>query len=464
MQFLPIFLDTKDKTILVIGGEGAAEAKLRTLVKTQAEITLIATAVSPEIKRWHDEGRLEIFERQWIEDDIKDVLIVYAATENPQENAEIARIAKDRDILVNAADQKEDCAFYSPAIVDRDPVIVAIGSEGTSPGIARAIKSDIEQNLPTGLGGLAREVAKIRTKIAASIPDFSKRQKIWARVFSGLNLREKLQMSQETLHERFEDAVSGVAEEAKSGKVSLVGAGPGGLDLLTIGAQRRLHEADVIVYDRLVSQEVLELGRKEAKYIYVGKSPGAHSTPQSEINRIIVEEAKQGQHVVRLKGGDPLVFGRADEEIEAVKSSGIDLDIVPGITSAAAAAASVGMSLTSRGHNKAITLLTGHDTKGFAEQDWKTLSAPDSRAAVYMGLGAARFIQGRLFLHGADPSFPVSIVENASRANEKRVVTTLKNMVQDIENKGINGPAILLLGFSPDAEYSVSLNKVGVST
>jgi len=233
------------------------------------------------------------------------------------------------------------------------------------------------------------------------------------------------------------------------GSVALVGAGPGSSDLLTLGARRALHTADVIVYDRLVSQAVLEYGRKEAEYIYVGKNPHGRSTPQDEINDIIVKKAQHGAFVVRLKGGDPLIFGRADEELDAIVGAGLRYDIIPGITSAAAAAATVGASLTARGQNKSVSFLTGHDAKGFAEQDWKGLSQPGKRAAVYMGVGAARFIQGRMILHDADPGLDITIVENASRDTELVVHTTLAELADSIEANGIIGPAILLIGYSP---------------
>ncbi|RZV38510.1 MAG: uroporphyrinogen-III C-methyltransferase, partial [Acidimicrobiales bacterium] len=239
------------------------------------------------------------------------------------------------------------------------------------------------------------------------------------------------------------------------------GSGPGNPDLLTFQARQKLHSADVIVYDRLVSQGVLDLARREAEYIYVGKIPNGKSTPQSEINDILVEKAKQGLSVVRLKSGDPLIFGRADEEIEALEAASISFEICPGITSAAAAAASIGASLTARGHNKSVSFLTGHDAKGFAEHDWTSLAQPHARAAVYMGVGAARFIQGRLLLHGATRNLPIAIVENASRPNEKIVSSKLDALPDDLTRAGIKGPAILLIGYSLKQALSLPTHKIG---
>jgi len=218
--------------------------------------------------------------------------------------------------------------------------------------------------------------------------------------------------------------------------------------MLTTAARRALHAADVIVYDRLVSDGVMELGRREAEYVYVGKTPGEPSIKQNAINAILIDKASQGLSIVRLKSGDPLIFGRADEEIDALQAVGIPVEIIPGITSAAAAAAAINASLTTRGTNRAISLLTGHDAKGFAEQDWASLARPGGRAAVYMGVGASRFIQGRLMLHGAEADRPVTVVENASRPNQLIVYTTLQNLPDDIGTAGIKGPAILLIGYS----------------
>lgn len=451
MRYLPIFFDTKEKTILVDGGEGAAEAKLRTLLRVDGQIIVHAAEPSDHIKAWAEQGKIDLIGRALEITDLDSAALIYAASEDPSRNSEVAGWAKNAGIPVNAADQKEDCSFITPAIVDRDPIVVAIGSEGTAPGLARSLKADIEGRLPVSTGALARKIAELRARLSSIMPDFSDRQKLWANIFSsGKTLEKRLGHTPDQIEAAFETALSGQSSE-KIGHVSMVGAGPGDIDLLTLGAQRRLHAADVIVYDRLVSQEILDLGRREAEYIYVGKKPGAHSVRQDEINRIIVQKALEGHHVVRLKGGDPLIFGRADEEIEALEQAGIDYHIVPGITSAAAAAASIGTSLTSRGHNKSATLMTGHDSKGFAEQDWRALAAPKARAAIYMGLGASRFIQGRLLLHGASRDHPVTVVENASRTSEIVVDTTLGNLVQDIEKYGITGPAILLYGYESQA-------------
>lgn len=450
MRYLPIHFDTQNAQILVIGGGAAAEAKLRTLIKTEARITLIAPLVSDEIARWVEQGLITHEARSFLDWDIDKATLVYAATEDDQLNAEIAELASEKGKPVNAADQKEACSFITPAIVDRSPVIVSIGTEGTSPSLARAIKSEFETRLPETLGKLALKINQLRGHVKNQLPNLAARQRFWASLFGGTDLDAQLRISEGELANRVATKLrAGEDGNEKGGEVVIVGAGPGSADLLTLGARRALHSADVIVYDRLVSQGVLDFGRREATYIYVGKEPGGKSTPQDEINEILVAKARDGLFVVRLKSGDPLIFGRADEEIAALSGAGITFSIIPGITAAASAAAEIGASLTTRGRNKAVSLLTGHDAKGFADHDWKALSEPQARAAVYMGVGAARFIQGRLLIHGADRNMPVTVVENASRAEQIIVATTLGELPSDIEHGGIKGPAILLLGYAP---------------
>ena len=449
MRYIPIHVDTKDARILIVGGESAAEAKLRTLIKTEADLHVVAPEINPEIARWVEAGRITYSAREFEVTDLDGVRLVYAATEDDDINLEVGELAREIGLLVNAADQKEACDFITPALVDRSPVIVSIGTEGTSPSLARAVKTDLEARLPSGLGKLALIINDLRAKVKAAIPPLSKRQLFWADIFDGKDLVSQLRVSGEELTQRVDDKLAGHVKD-KTGSVALVGSGPGNPDLLTLAARQKLHSADVIIYDRLVSQGVLDFGRREAEYIYVGKEPGGKSTPQDEINALIVQHALEGSTVVRLKSGDPLIFGRADEEIDTLEAAGIGYDIVPGITAAAAAAAEIGASLTTRGHNKAVSFLTGHDAKGFAEHDWKGLAAGGARAAVYMGVGASGFIQGRLLMHGAAKDLPVTVVENASRTSQIILATTLDRLADGIKAHGIKGPAILLLGYTPN--------------
>lgn len=446
MQYLPIHFDTRGAKILVVGGGPAAEAKLRTLLKTEANLIVVDREVGPEVSRWASQGKLNWEKRDYQESDLNSASLVYAATEDDALNATIAASATARQIPVNAADQKAACRFITPALVDRAPVLVSIGTEGTSPALARALKAELETILPPETGAFALKTKLLREKVKALLPDLADRQRFWARILGGKDLSAQLRVSPEGLESQVEMELAG--QDDIAGKVFLVGAGPGNPDMLTTAARRALHAADVIVYDRLVSDGVLELGRREAEYIYVGKTPGEPSIGQTAINQILIDKATEGLSVVRLKSGDPLIFGRADEEIDALSALDIPVQIIPGITSAAAAAAAINASLTTRGTNRAVSLLTGHDAKGFAEQDWASLARPGGRAAVYMGVGASRFIQGRLMLHGAEGDRPVTVVENASRPNQIITYTTLRKLPDDIAAAGIKGPAILLIGYA----------------
>lgn len=460
MRYLPIHIETRDVTIRVFGGGDAAEAKLRTLIKTEARLEVISENISPEIARWAEQGRLTWIPKSFEASDLPGARLVYAASEDDGLNARIAELARNEGVLANAADQKSACDFITPALVDRSPVLVSIGTEGATPGLARALKADLEKRLPADLGNLALLTKKLRATVKEQLPDLSDRQSFWAKIFGGKDLSHQLRLGAEAFTKTVESALSNPSEE-KTGQVALVGAGPGNPDLLTFAAQQALHGADVIIYDRLVSQQVLELGRREAEYIYVGKTPNGPSVTQDDINALIVEKARDGLHVVRLKGGDPLIFGRADEEINVLRDADIAFRIVPGITAAAGAAAEIGASLTTRGKNSSVTFLTGHDTKGYAEQDWKALANSGSRAVVYMGVGASRFIQGRLLIHGASAETPVTVVENATRPEQKVVVTKLSTLADDMTKAGIKGPAVLMLGYSANrAEVTQILKAV----
>ena len=438
MRYLPIHIDLRGRDVVVFGGGGAAEAKLRTLLKTEAMLTVVARAPSAEIRRWADAGRLTLADRT-----MDGAALVYAATEDPQENLRLAKAARALGIPVNAADMPAGCDFITPAIVDRSPVSVSIGTEGTSPGLARALKSDLEARLPSDLGETARTIKGLRDELKVQEPDIAKRQALWADVL-GSGLSDVASLDSESVTDRYRTARAGGVTQ---GHVHIVGAGPGDPDLLTVGALRVMHSADVVVYDRLVSDEALSLCRREAEFIYVGKQAGGASTRQEAINAVLVEKASEGHRVVRLKSGDPLVFGRAEEEFAALDEAGIGFTIHPGITAATAAAAGLRHSLTVRGENTAAVLATGHHENGFAELDWAALARPGARASIYMGVRAARFIQGRLLVHGADPQTPVSIVENASRPDQRVVEATLATLPDALHD--VTGPAVLMLGYAP---------------
>ncbi|WP_372604708.1 siroheme synthase CysG [Actibacterium sp.] len=448
MKHFPIFLSVQDKRIVVSGGGDAAVAKLRLLLKTEARIVVYAIDASAEIQDWAVQGRLTLIRRPLEAGDVAGAALLYAADEDDLLDAHVAWLGQEAGVLVNVVDNLEASGFITPAIVDRDPVTIAIGTEGAAPVLARAIKADLEQRLPQSTGVLAR-LGRAFRPLAEQLPKGRARRAFWSDYYFRAGPLA-LEQGQEALAPALETLLSDhLAAGKRPGHVDLVGAGPGDPELLTLKARRVLHEADVVIHDRLVSTEILELARREAVIIEAGKTGFGPSMPQDQINALMVEHASTGAHVVRLKAGDPTVFGRLDEELDALTEAGIAWRIVPGITAASAAVAQIGQSLTKRGRNGAVRFLTGHDIKGFAEHDWRTLARTGEVAAIYMGKRSARFLQGRLMMHGADPLTQISIVENASRADSRVVATTLADLPTALE--GVDGPAVLLLGLAPRA-------------
>lgn len=451
MKHFPIFVAVENRRILLSGGGDAALAKLRLLLKTDARIEVYATTPAPEIGAWAETARLTLHRRALTPSDLPGALLIYAADEDDAADARIKRLADTAGILVNIVDNLTDSAFITPAIVDRDPVTVAIGTEGAAPVLARAIKRDLEEKLPVTLGTLARIGKSFRGAVDA-LPFGRKRRDFWAEYYFDTGPKALADDGEAGVRAGLRRLLANhLTASDRDGHVALVGAGPGDPELLTLKARKALDEADVIIHDRLVAPEILELARREATLLDVGKQGFGRHTPQEEIARLMVEHAAKGLQVVRLKSGDPVIYGRLDEEIDALEAAGITWSIVPGITSASAAAAGIGQSLTRRGRNSALRVLTGHDTEGFAEQDWAALARPGTVAAIYMAKKGARFLQGRLLMHGAPAATPVTIVENASRPDQRTVASTLATLAADLDSAALTGPAILLYGLAPRA-------------
>ncbi|MEQ5868805.1 uroporphyrinogen-III C-methyltransferase [Sagittula sp. NFXS13] len=447
MRHFPIFLALSNRAVVLSGGGDAALAKLRLLLKTEAALHVYAPDPAPEIIAWDAEGRLSLHRRPMEACDLIGAALVYAADEDDAQDARTKRLAHGAGVLLNVVDNLEDSQFITPAIVDRDPVTVAIGTEGAAPVLARAIKAHLEEHLPAGTGTLARIGQGFR-KMAEKLPFGRARRDFWQDYYFNAGPRALPQGEaavQESLDTLLDDHLT---RKERAGFVAFVGSGPGDPDLLTLKARRKLDEADVVLYDRLAPKAILELARREAIMIDVGKIGFGPSTPQEHINALLVEHAQNGSQIVRLKGGDPTLFARLDEEIDALTDHGIGYEIVPGLTAASAAAAAIGQSLTKRGRNQQVRLLTAHDTDGFADHDWRTLAAPGQIAAIYMGKRAARFIQGRLLMHSAAPDTPVTVVSNASRADQHVLETSLATLSADLD-RCPDGPALILYGLAP---------------
>ncbi|MCY4335126.1 MAG: siroheme synthase CysG [Litoreibacter sp.] len=445
MKHFPIFMALEGRRVVLSGGGEAALAKLRLLLKSEAKLTVVASDAAPEIQAWAADGKLHLIARAMEPGDALCASLFYAANEDDAEDARVAALAHRDGALVSIVDNLADSQFITPAIVDRDPVTVAIGTEGAAPVLARSIKKSLEEQLSPNLGLMARVGKAFRAKVEA-LPFGAKRRAFWSDYYKAdVKAENAAQERLETLLDQHLNAPE------REGWVDLVGAGPGDPELLTLKARSALDKADVIIYDRLVAPEILELARREATLISAGKEGFGPSVSQDAINEMIVSHARGGAHVVRLKSGDPTVFGRLDEEIEACEACGITWNIVPGITSASAGVAALGQSLTKRGRNSAVRLITGHDTKGYADHDWRALAQPGEVAAIYMGKKSARFIQGRLLMHGADPATPVTVIENASRPTQRILSTTLSELEPSLTEANLSGPALVFLGLAPRA-------------
>ena len=408
---------------------------------------MLASAPAAEVLAWAAAGRIRLVERDLAAGDADGAALVYGATGDATEDARVVAIGRAAGALANIVDDLEGSDFITPAIVDRDPVTVAIGTEGAAPVLARKIKADVEAMLPVTLGLLTRIGQGFREKVEAL--DSKARRSFWTRFYferGPLALEAGLEAAEDVL-----ETMLAEGEAPRQGVVHLVGAGPGDPELLTLKARRLLHEADVVVHDRLVPQAILELARREAEILEVGKTAFGPSWKQDDINALIVRHALKGRTVVRLKGGDPAVFGRLDEEIEALEAAGVTYGIVPGVTSASAGAAAIGQSLTRRGRNSAFRFLTGHDVDGFAEHEWRELARPGSTAAVYMGTKAATFLRGRLMMYGAPGDTPVTAVENASRPDQRVITTTLFELPLALRAAAPEGPVMILYGLAPRA-------------
>ncbi|QDY68978.1 siroheme synthase CysG [Qingshengfaniella alkalisoli] len=449
MQHFPIYISLTGERVVVAGGTEAAVAKLRLLMKTEAVLEVYAAQVHAAIRDWAEAGKLRLISRSVEASDLQGARLAYAAFEDEAKDAAFAALARSKGVLVNIVDNLHDSQFITPAIVDRDPVTVAIGTEGAAPVLARAIKADLEERLPYRLGLLAR-VGKAFRNRADVLPMGRNRRDFWRDYYFGKGERQTAQANPLSIENELEHLLQKHLDAPeREGRVDFVGAGPGDPELLTLKARRLIDEADVILHDSLVPLEILELARREALIIETGKRGYGKSIAQDDIHSLMIEHAADGAQIVRLKGGDPSVFARLDEEIDALDAAGIAWSVTPGITSASAAAASSGASLTRRGRNTGLRLLTAHDTEGFADHDWQALAREGEVTALYMAKKGARFVQGRLLMHGAKPQMPVTIVENASRPDERRIVTDLSNLATDLDTLSLDGPAILLLGLSP---------------
>jgi uroporphyrin-III C-methyltransferase / precorrin-2 dehydrogenase / sirohydrochlorin ferrochelatase len=451
MRTFPVFISFDGKPPLVVGGGELAAIKVRLLLKRATTVDVAAAQLSDALSKLAEAGQVTRVSPDPGIDQLRGRPLVIAATEDAEEDARVSAIARALGVPVNVPDRPELCTFALPAIVDRGEVTVAIGTSAAAPVLAQRLRAWLEQELHPRLDALAKIAGEFRGAVAEKVPAGTPRRRFWESVFDGAAAEAVLDgdegAARALIGEAIERARVGAAPQ---GRVLLVGAGPGDPELLTLKALRALKAADVVFYDRLVGDGVLDYARREAELIPVGKAKGAHSIPQSQINALLIERAKAGQTVVRLKGGDPFVFGRGGEELDALRAENIVIEIVPGVTAGIAAAASLQIPLTHRDVSHTVTFLSGHEAGGkepsFAHLDLTALAAGNNTLLVYMGVTTGAVIAQRLLEAGFRPGLPVIAVENVSRENERRVATTIATLAAHPESLGLKSPAVLIFG------------------
>lgn len=448
MDFLPIFLNVRNRLAVIVGGGAVAARKADLLLQAGASVRVVAPALASELAVLRDSGRIEYRAELFAPAVLDGAVVVIAATNQPAVNAAVAAAAKARGIPVNAVDDLEHSSFILPAIVDRSPIVVAVGTSGNSPVLARIVRERIEALLPPTLGRLAAFAGRWRRRVARGLATVLQRRRFWERVLSGPVASHVLE-GREALAEfefRRELKRSRRAESSGVGEVYLIGAGPGDPDLLTLKAARLLQQADVILYDRLVPEAVLARARRDAERIYVGKESGNHHVTQERIHELLVQYALSGKRVCRLKGGDPFIFGRGGEELEALIEHHIPFTVVPGITAALGAAAYAGIPLTHRDHAQAVTFVTGHTRESGAPIDWHELSRPGQTVVFYMGLGQLQNIFGNMIAAGAPADRPAAVVAQATLPEQHVIVGTLATLAQQVAAQAVKSPALLIVG------------------
>ncbi|WP_340118465.1 siroheme synthase CysG [Pelagibius sp. 7325] len=447
MRYFPAFHDLSIRPSLVVGGGELAARKLRLLLKADARVVVVAPEANAEITRLAREGALTWHARPFQAGDVAGTALVIGATGIDAVDDAVSAAAQARGVPVNVVDRPDLSTFITPAIIDRDPLVIGISSGADAPILARQIRERLESLLPANLGRLARFAGAFRGAVAAQIGDGLQRRRFWERFFTGAVADKVLAGDEVGAREAMLSLVNGrAAQMAEAGSVAIVGAGPGDPDLMTFKALRRLQEADVVLYDKLVGPEIVDYARRDAERIYVGKSKANHAKTQDEINALMAEHALAGRRVVRLKGGDPFIFGRGGEEMDYLKARGIAVEVVPGVTAAAGCAAAAGIPLTLRGTALAVTFLTGHARDGEPDLDWASLASGKQTLAVYMGVSTAATVAARLIEHGLAAGTPVAVIENGTRPEQRVVTARLETLGERLNAEGIAGPALIVIG------------------
>lgn len=444
MEALPVFLNVRNVRCLVAGGGEVAFRKARLLARAQAELHVVAPEAGESMLSLLQEhgGRLD--RREIREEDFEGAQLAIAATDDPGVNENVSRWARERGIPVNVVDQPALCTFYMPAIVDRSPVVVAISSSGASPVLTRSLKEMNEVMLPARVDRLALLLGSMREEVKSRTADFAGRTTFWENVLDS-EVPELVYAGKEDEARAAMERILGGAQQ-RTGEVWLVGAGPGDPDLLTLRALRLMYRADIVLYDRLVSEEILARIRPDAELIHVGKGPEMHSVDQYTINDMLIRYAREGRKVLRLKGGDPFIFGRGGEELTTLAEAGINFQIVPGITAASGCAAYAGIPLTHREHAHSVQFVTGHLKEGSLDLDWPALIRPQHTLVFYMGLKSLPIVCEQLRQHGMAADTPAAVVSQGTTTEQQVAAGNLADLPDVATSQGIKAPAIIIVG------------------
>lgn len=442
MDYFPIFCQLNNKPCLLVGGGEVAERKARLLMDAGAVISVVAPTFTPQFMQWQNEQRLQCFTAEFSVADLADKWLVIAATDNEQVNQLVYQQATEQRIFCNVVDSPKQASFIMPSVIDRSPIMVAISSGGKAPVLARILREKMEQWLPNSLGALAQLAGKLREQVKQRFATMGARRYFGERFFADKALQAEIDAGRDNgIQQRISTLLA--ENNQPQGSVVLVGAGPGDAGLMTIKGLQQCQQADVVVYDRLVSDEVMHLVRRDAERIYVGKRAGFHCVPQEEINQILINHAKAGKRVVRLKGGDPFIFGRGSEELEALIEHQIPFSVVPGITAASGCTTYAGIPLTHRDYAQSVRFITGHG-KGLNDAQWQCIAQDNQTLVFYMGLSKADYIQQMLLNQHMRATMPVAIVEKGTLATQKVVVGQLQQLAEMANS--MQSPALIIVG------------------
>ncbi|HEC58229.1 MAG TPA: uroporphyrinogen-III C-methyltransferase [Methylophaga sp.] len=447
MEYLPLFVDLKDRACLVVGGGEIAARKAGLLRKANANVTIVAPEISVSTKSMIDAGEAVWLNSLFIGEQLSDQLLVIAATNDEAVNRDVYDQAKAKNILVNVVDSPELCDFILPSILDRSPIVVAISSGGQSPILARQLRARLETLIPPSYGRLAELVGRYRDVVKEKLSTLAMRRRFWETVLQG-KVADHVLAGRDELGEQTLNALLANNDdvELQRGEVYLVGAGPGDPELLTFKALRLMQQADVVFYDRLVSKEVLDLVRREAELIYVGKQRAWHAVRQDEINQLLLEHAQQGKRVLRLKGGDPFIFGRGGEEIATLAEAKIPFQVVPGITAASGCASYAGIPLTHRDYSQSCIFVTGQLKEGELDLNWSALVQPRQTVVVYMGLAGLPTLSQQLLKHGLPADTPAALVQQGTTENQKVWISTIAELPNVAEREQPIAPTLVIIG------------------